>query len=326
MSLAKLVLAEPFKPIQNIVLTKNPFVIGRNSDCDLILDRPSISKHHVRITFDGEQHLVDDLESKNGTMLNGETIQSGTLENDDVITIGGIDLIFQKILQEQVQADLEKNLNMFKSALRYTKSINANQILEPILDEIMNALMRLSQGERGFLLLADEDNRLQMKRSVNITSEELHEENSRLSLTAVEKAVQSRQTVAVSNALDDSYFGGQTSVQELALRTLVCIPIVGDQDKVLGILYADSSSNKQQFTQLDVDVLESLAANAGIAIENANLNCEIWNLIDRASDILKQVEQKTDLESGLQQSLRNTLDSLSVLDQKRGSRRKKDPT
>lgn len=324
MSLAKLVLAEPFKPIQNIVLAKNPFIIGRNADCDLILDRPSISKHHVRITFDGEQYVAHDLESKNGTMLNGKTIQTGTLKDKDIITIGGIDLIFQRILQEQIQADLEKNLDMFKSAMRFTKAINANQILDSILDEIMNALMRLSQAERGFLLLADEQNGLQMKRSVNITSEELNEEGSRLSVTAVEKAVQSRQTVAVSNALDDSYFGGQTSVQELALRTLVCIPIVGDDNRVLGILYADSSSNKQQFTQLDVDVLESLAANAGIAIENANLNGEIWNLIDRASDILKQVEQKTDLESGLQQSLRNTLDSLSMLDRKRSSRRKKD--
>lgn len=326
MSLAKLVLAEPFKPIQNIVLAKNPFIIGRNADCDLILDRPSISKHHVRITFDGEQYIAHDLESKNGTMLNGKTIQTATLKDSDIITLGGIDLIFQRILQEQLQADLEKNLDMFKSAMRFTKAINANQILDPILDEIMNALMRLSQAERGFLLLADEQNGLQMKRSVNITSEELKDEGSRLSVTAVDKALQSHQTVAVSNALDDSYFGGQTSVQELALRTLVCIPIVGDEDRVLGILYADSSSNKQQFTQLDVDVLESLAANAGIAIENANLNSEIWNLIDRASDILKQVEQKTDLEGGLQQSLRNTLDSLSVLDRKRSSRRKRDLT
>lgn len=317
MRLAKLILSEPFKPAKHILIQKNPFRIGRNDDCDFVLDRAGISKYHAQLVSDGEQYILQDLESKNGTLLNAQFIKQAALKDHDLISMGGVDFTFRSIEEQQFNTDLEKNLNKMRSAIEYTKSINNNLILDPMLDEIISALMRLSQAERGFLLMENDEGNLQMMRSVNISSEDLHTEKFKLSMTAVDKAIQSKQAVAISNASDDSYFGDQTSVQELELKTLVCIPIVADQDHVIGVLYADSDSKEQEFAELDVELLSSLAANAAIAIQNAKLNRDIWNLIVQVADVLKAVEQKTVLDGPLQSSVRDSLNSLSTLKRKR---------
>jgi pSer/pThr/pTyr-binding forkhead associated (FHA) protein len=315
MGLAKLVLAEAFKPRKNILIDKNPFVIGRTAECDLVLDRSRVSKRQARITFDGDQYLLEDLGSKNGTYVNGNRVQSANLEEGDLISISGTDLIFSKINQNDWTADLETNIKKFRFALQSTKAMNSHQLLDPILNEIMDGVMRLSQAERGFLLIEREDGELQMVRSVNINLEGLKEEGSSLSLSAVEKAIQTRTSVAISDAQDDTFFGHQTSVKMLKLKTLVSVPIVMDGN-VIGIIYADSNRREQEFTQLDVDVLESLAENAAIAIQNVRLNQQVWNLIQKASDVLTQLDQKANLEGSLQESVRKTLDSLSTLKQK----------
>jgi GAF domain-containing protein len=194
--------------------------------------------------------------------------------------------------------------------------MNSHQLLDPVLNEIMEGVMRLSQAERGFLLIEAEDGELQLARSVNIDPEALKEHSFRLSLSAVEKAIQTRESVAISDAQKDTFFGDQTSVQLLQLKTLVCVPILIN-DNVIGIIYADSNRREQEFTELDVDVLESLAENAAIAIQNVRLNQQVWKLIRQASEVLSQLDQNVELEDSLQQSVRTTLDSLNKLNTKR---------
>jgi pSer/pThr/pTyr-binding forkhead associated (FHA) protein len=317
--LGKLVLAEAFKPRKNILIDKNPFVIGRTADCDLMLDRAGISKRHAQITTDGDQFFVEDLGSKNGTFLNGDRLQARCeLHPADLLSLSGVDLIFETVRQNDLAADLEINIEKFRFALKSTKAMNSHQFLDPILNEIMEGVMRLTQAERGFLLIEGENGELQMARSVNINPEGLKEEGSKLSLSAVERAIQTRASVAISDALKDTFFGDQTSVRMLELKTLVSVPILMN-GSVIGIIYADSTRREQEFTQLDVDVLESLAENAAIAIQNVRLNQHVWKLIQQASDVLAQLDQNAQVERPLQESIRSTLDSLNTLKQKAGN-------
>lgn len=315
MGLAKLVLAEAFKPRQNILIDKNPFVIGRGADCDLILDRPGISKRHARISFDGDQYLFQDLGSKNGAYLNGNRVESVNLQEGDLISLSGTDLIFNEVKQNDWTANMEANIKKFRFALQSTKAMNSHQVLDPILNEIMDGVMRLSQAERGFLLIEGENGELQMARSVNVNPEGLKQEGSSLSLSAVEKAIETQTSVAISDAQQDTFFGDQTSVQILKIKTLVTVPILMNGN-VIGIIYADSNRREQEFTQLDVDVLESLAENAAIAIQNVRLNQQVWNLIQQATDVLSQLDQKAQMDDVLQESVRETLNKLSAIKQK----------
>jgi diguanylate cyclase (GGDEF)-like protein len=73
---------------KRIHLGSSPFEIGRSSKNDLFLDHESISRHHVRITFDGGDHYVEDLNSTNGTYVNDEQIRRQRLRDGDQMRIG----------------------------------------------------------------------------------------------------------------------------------------------------------------------------------------------------------------------------------------------
>ena len=49
-------------------------VLGRHPDCDVVLDVGAVSRQHARITKSGEDYLVEDLQSRNGTFLNGARV------------------------------------------------------------------------------------------------------------------------------------------------------------------------------------------------------------------------------------------------------------
>jgi diguanylate cyclase (GGDEF)-like protein len=73
---------------KRIHLGSAPFEIGRSSKNDLFLDHESISRHHARITFEGSDHLIEDLNSTNGTYVNDEQIRRQRLRDGDQMRIG----------------------------------------------------------------------------------------------------------------------------------------------------------------------------------------------------------------------------------------------
>lgn len=56
--------------------------VGRHDECDVVLDSPAVSRYHVRIYFEKNRHFIEDLNSRNGTSVNGEIITARTLLND----------------------------------------------------------------------------------------------------------------------------------------------------------------------------------------------------------------------------------------------------
>lgn len=58
--------------------------VGRLPDCDVVVDDPSVSKHHATLSWDDtlQQALVNDLESSNGTTVNGIEVKSPRMVND----------------------------------------------------------------------------------------------------------------------------------------------------------------------------------------------------------------------------------------------------
>jgi CheY-like chemotaxis protein len=76
-----------------------PYVIGRGTDCDLQLVDPSLSRRHCRLDWRDGRLFVDDLESRNGTLVNGRRITGQSpLAEGDMLRVGGS--IFAVRLQE----------------------------------------------------------------------------------------------------------------------------------------------------------------------------------------------------------------------------------
>jgi pSer/pThr/pTyr-binding forkhead associated (FHA) protein len=69
-------------------------VIGRDPLCDLEINDSAVSSQHARLSFHHNQWWVDDLKSRNGTLLNDELVTSAVvLTSDDEIRCGGASLL-----------------------------------------------------------------------------------------------------------------------------------------------------------------------------------------------------------------------------------------
>jgi len=68
--------------------------IGRNATHHLVLDNYAVSGNHAVILREGNRYVLKDTNSKNGTFLNGLTVQQAILKNGDIITIGKHTLVF----------------------------------------------------------------------------------------------------------------------------------------------------------------------------------------------------------------------------------------
>ncbi len=70
-------------------------VIGRTADCDIALDHKPLSRHHARIDLDGERWILTDLESANGTFVNGERVSAARpLRSGDRLQLGRLEFDF----------------------------------------------------------------------------------------------------------------------------------------------------------------------------------------------------------------------------------------
>jgi DNA-binding winged helix-turn-helix (wHTH) protein len=80
------------------VIREGTHVLGRDPDGDIFLNHPGISRRHARITVKGDQAVLEDLSSKNGTFVGGRRIDRATvLADSDVVTVGSVDLTFAAV-------------------------------------------------------------------------------------------------------------------------------------------------------------------------------------------------------------------------------------
>jgi hypothetical protein len=73
---------------QRFLFNRECLVVGRGSDCDIVLPERQVSRHHVRFLRDETGYIVEDLDSKNGTFLNGQTLKGrARLQDGDEISV-----------------------------------------------------------------------------------------------------------------------------------------------------------------------------------------------------------------------------------------------
>src|SRR5262245_48220299 len=80
-------------PGQNreIPVTREEFLIGRGADCDLRLEAVSVSRHHCKLRLAGGGATVTDLDSRNGTSVNGQRVSGqAPLHSGDVLGVGTV--------------------------------------------------------------------------------------------------------------------------------------------------------------------------------------------------------------------------------------------
>jgi hypothetical protein len=81
-------------------IDKQRFVLGRSKDCDIQLADPNVSRRHAELRQEGSAYWLIDLDSTNGSRVNGHQTARAKLESGDTITVGSTDLVFERRLAE----------------------------------------------------------------------------------------------------------------------------------------------------------------------------------------------------------------------------------
>jgi len=68
--------------------------IGRSEECDIVIESPYVSAKHALIRKKGKRFYIEDLNSTNGTFVNGKRVKISRIKNGDIITLGDVDLKF----------------------------------------------------------------------------------------------------------------------------------------------------------------------------------------------------------------------------------------
>lgn len=80
--------------VQTMRLSEKDVVLGRTADNAIDLNYPNVSRHHSKITYSNEAYSIEDLESTNGTYVNGISIAKCVLHPNDVIQIGDTHIFY----------------------------------------------------------------------------------------------------------------------------------------------------------------------------------------------------------------------------------------
>lgn len=78
-----------------VPLDKDRLLIGRANHCDLVINEPSISAEHARLTREADGWRIANLLSTNGTFVNGKRASRAVLQHGDHIRVGRIDFVFE---------------------------------------------------------------------------------------------------------------------------------------------------------------------------------------------------------------------------------------
>ena len=78
------------------VIERRAVVLGRSRDCDVVLDDRSVSRRHAELVRHGDGFLLRDLDSTNGSAVNGKRIREAAVQPGDDITVGTVALTFEQ--------------------------------------------------------------------------------------------------------------------------------------------------------------------------------------------------------------------------------------
>lgn len=112
--MAKLVLSLNGTVLQQHFIDTRCLKIGREAGNDIIINDPQLSREHARILTVGDDQIIEDLASSNGTRINGKPLTRQILQHRDVIELGAHHLLY---LSSRVAADVELERTLLIKAL-----------------------------------------------------------------------------------------------------------------------------------------------------------------------------------------------------------------
>ena len=310
-----------------IPLTQDEASIGRDPNNVVAISDPSVSRKHclLRRESDGRFQILD-LESRNGTLVNGVTVKEHWLRHGDEIATGDSVFLFlveddDRVLQaSRVEFDdrkptaetrvinpkdvvylqpdrllrelpssspLARNLS---ALLKISRVVHAIRDLEELQAQLLDLIFEVVPAGRGAILLGDGANS-EFSSLYARTRQAGQHQLVRVSRTVAHHVLKENVAIlgvdiAASDALRD--------VESLAVsevRSLLCVPL-SVFDRTIGCIYLDSTTTVNRFQEDHLQLMAAIAGISAVALDNA-----------RRSQWLEQENQRLSLEIRQEQNL-----------------------
>lgn len=201
-----------------------------------------------------------------------------------------------------------KNLEVI---LDIVKSINSSLILEDVLELVLKNAIKLTNSERGFIVLKNSSGELEYKLGLDSDDNTLPETSFEVSTTVVQDVFVTGQSKFIEGAQNDTNYDPSKSILKLELQTILCSPLV-TEDKKIGVIYVDSRFLHKIRVREITDTFEILAGQAATAIRNAQLyhgQLSAYNALQEANTQLIIAERKA-LKSSIDSEIGQSLQGL----------------
>lgn len=288
---------------------RDELIVGRLSYCDIVIDQKNVSRQHTRLLRSGGDYFVEDLNSTNGTYLNGKRVRARSRLNDqDLIRIYNVTLMFHAAREASPGSDQPQRLDLSEDSLdpahrkrsstadtaealgegRRNVGVNAYEKLKTVLEihrtlgstldidlvlpKILDGLFTVfPQSDRAYILFPEPGSGTLQVRAQKQKDEGTLASSSLgpISQTVARRVMSQGEALLSADGLDDADLDIGDSVLDFPIRSMMCAPLLGRLQEPLGIIYVDTNDPYERFHTDDLEVLLSVAATAGQALEYA---------------------------------------------------------
>ncbi len=168
------------------------------------------------------------------------------------------------------------------SIAKASQAISGRIVLEELIDTLMRIVLENAGAQAGYLLLAQHDDKLALVADAHVEQPgrgiRLHDRTTspqgRLPTAILNYVCRSREQVLLMNAAEPHPFSADPYFSQQHPKSVLCLPIL-HQSALVGLLYLENNLTTHAFTPDRVQVLELLAGQAAISLENARLYTDV---------------------------------------------------
>jgi len=290
-------------PLKDSVFTlpDDELTLGRDPANGLPISDPSVSRRHCVISRQDQRFRIRDLDSRNGTQVNGETVKDRWLSHGDQITIGDSVFLFlteedskksdrvefednqlthataqirpqdvlylqpDRILSElPTTSRLARNLNVL---LKISRVVHSIKDLDKLQDSILSLIFEVAPAERGAILL-DGSSPGSFSSVYARHRDPRIDKPVRVSRTVARQVTEQGLAILGSDVLSNTGLGHVESLVASQVRSLLCVPLTVFQ-QTIGCLYLDTLSLARRFDKEDLELVTAVAGVCSFALENA---------------------------------------------------------
>jgi len=293
-------------------LDRDEILVGRGLACHIVLNSLAVSRTHARLALEDDTYAIEDLGSRYHTYVNDKEISTKVrLKDRDRVKIADSLLVFRAYPPEPAQkpeailptivrsldarsfADTILKVNpeaKLRAILQITQALGRTLDLEAVLSKMLDGLFEIFvHADRGLVLLLDGD------RLIPRAMKHRHQwqDSIQYSRTIVQQAMDQRQAILSEDAVVDDRFTQAQSIADFQIRSVMCVPLLSQQMDPLGVIQLDTQRGGARFCADDMHILTSVASQASISVEYAQLHREMLKQakLQREMDIAQDVQR-----------------------------------